>query len=157
MGGDGDLVAVRIARGCRAFVAWEAGQVVAYGWLSAAPEWIGELAVEIRPGPGEAYVWNCFTLAEHRLRGHFASLLRGIVGQASREGISRLWIGSLGGATPAVVAAGFRPALAIRLINSNGLRHLKLTPPPGVDPALFGAAKAVLGPAGPAPFVRRRH
>ena len=157
MADEGELAGLRFARGCRCFAAWEDGRVAAYGWLSTGPEWIGELAVEISPLPGEAYVWNCFTLPEHRLRGRFRDLLAGIVAQASAEGLRRLWIGSLGGATPAVVAAGFRPALEIRLDRDGDLRRLHLSPAPGADPGLAGAARAVLGPAEPAPYTRRRH
>ena len=75
MGPEGDLVAARLARGCRCFAVWMDGQVAGYGWLSTGPEWIGELGLEIRPPVGEAYIWNCVTLPAHRLRGKDLRLL----------------------------------------------------------------------------------
>ena len=69
MGADGDLVESRLARGCRCFGAWLDDGLAGYGWLSTKPEWIGELELEIAPGDGEGYIWNCFTLEQQRRRG----------------------------------------------------------------------------------------
>lgn len=113
MGGEAGLVAGRLARGVRAFGAYRDCALAGYGWLTAGPEWIGELGAEIHPGPGEAYVWNCVTLPQHRLQGVFRSFLLGVREQARGEGLERLWIGSHGGALSAVRAAGFRPVLAL--------------------------------------------
>ncbi len=82
MGDEGNRVTPRFERGSRAFAVVEAGKVVSYGWLSTATEWIGELGVEISPDAGEAYIWNCLTLPEHRRRSHYRALLEGIVAQA---------------------------------------------------------------------------
>ncbi|MDQ6741776.1 MAG: GNAT family N-acetyltransferase, partial [Candidatus Dormibacteraeota bacterium] len=71
MGAEGDLVLARLARGCRCLAVRSGGEVAGYGWLSTGPEWIGELGLEIRPAPGEIYVWNCVTLPAHRRRGLF--------------------------------------------------------------------------------------
>jgi len=95
MGGEGDRVAMRFGRGCRAFARIVDDEVVAYGWLSAGREWVGELAVYVEPAPGEAYVWNCFTVEAHRRRGHYRRVLEGIVSVARSEGLRRLWIGSV--------------------------------------------------------------
>ncbi len=115
MGADGDLVALRLRRGCRCFAAWEGGTVLGYAWLSAGPEWIGEVGLEIRPGPAEAYIWNCVTLPPHRLRGVFRSLVAAICEQARSEGLRRLWIASLlGTAERALRPPGFEPAVRIR-------------------------------------------
>ena len=112
MGDEGDLVAPRLARGCRCFVVSVDGAIAGYGWLSTGPEWIGELQLEIRPQPGEGYIWNCVTLAEHRRKGVFASLLVGICEVARGEGLKRLWIGSVAiPAERAVAPSGFRPVL----------------------------------------------
>ena len=114
MGPEGDLVALRLRRGCRCFAAWEGDAVAAYGWLSAGPEWIGEIGLEITPGPGEAYIWNCVTLPEHRLRGLFRGLVSVICAEARAEGMHRLWIASLrGSAENALVPLGFEPALRV--------------------------------------------
>ena len=112
MGPERDLVRPRFARGVQCFGVRIGGGLAGYGWLSAGPEWIGEVQLEIRPRPGEAYVWNCVTLAEHRRKGIFRSLLLGISRHARLQGLNRLWIGSLAiPAEKAIVPMGFLPAL----------------------------------------------
>ncbi len=131
MGRDGDLVETRLARGCRCFVIVQRGELAAYGWLSTGPEWIGELDLEITPGAGEAYVWNCVTLPTHRRQGLFRALLAGINVLARREGLKRLWIGSVAiPAERAVGPSGFRPALMFESRRAAGL-HLVRTRPAG--------------------------
>jgi len=88
---------------------------VGYGWLSSSREWIGEVGLEITPGPGEAYIWNCVTLPTHRLQGVFSGLVDTMCATAAAEGLRRLWIASLRGtAESALPPAGFQPALRIR-------------------------------------------
>jgi hypothetical protein len=125
MGREGDLVAGRFARGCRCFGVLVDGAVGGYGWLSVEPEWIGELQLEMKPGNGEAYIWNCVTLIEHRRKGVFRSLLIGISNVARQEGMRRLWIGSI--AVPgerAVGNSGFEPALRLTTANFAGLHWM---------------------------------
>jgi GNAT superfamily N-acetyltransferase len=157
MGEEGDLVEVRLARGCRCFGAWIEDDLAGYGWLSTGPEWIGELELEIRPNAGEGYIWNCFTLAEQRRRGVLRALLAGIRARAHDEGMSRLWIGSV--AIPAERAfgpVGFIPTLVFASEVITGYRWLQVRPAPGADPALVAAAHHVVGaPAGR--FLRQSH
>ena len=111
MGPEGDLVAERLARGCRCFVVMVEGAVAGYGWLSTGPEWVGEIQVVITPGAGEAYIWNCVTLPGRRRQGVFRSLVAGIAAIAAREGVNRLWIGSVENpAERAMTPLGFAPA-----------------------------------------------
>jgi GNAT superfamily N-acetyltransferase len=146
MADEGDLVAPRLQRGCRCFVARWGGEVAGYGWLSTGAEWIGEVGLEIRPGPGETYVWNCVTLPAHRLRGCFRTLLLHLTATARREGLSRLWIGSVdGGAEAALVGAGFRPVLRILVVDLPGIRWLAVRGVAGAGPALVAAAHESLG------------
>jgi GNAT superfamily N-acetyltransferase len=157
MGGDGDLVETRLARGCRCFGAWLGDELAAYGWLSTKPEWIGELELEIAPGDGEAYIWNCFTLEHQRRRGALRALLAGIRARAYEEGLRRLWIGSV--AVPAEKAfgpAGFTPALVFASEVITGFRWLQVQPAAGADPALVESAHHVVGvPSGR--FLRISH
>ena len=142
MGDEGDRVASRFERGSRAFAVIEAGQVVSYGWLSTATEWIGELGVEISPDPGEAYVWNCLTLPQHRRRGHYRALLEGIAAQARREGLSRLWIGSTEDpAQKADADAGFVTVLNFSVRRLVGLRLLSAGADERADKELVAAAR----------------
>ena len=145
MGPEGDLVALRFERGCRCFGAWSASQVVSYGWLSSGPEWIGELGLQIRPGPGEAYVWNCVTLPEHRRQGVFRSLLRCVMAAAAAEGLRRLWIGSVEDyADRAIVEAGFKPVLRFRSRTLAGLRRLTVEAAGDAEPALVDAGLSAI-------------
>jgi hypothetical protein len=161
MGGDGELVGIRHARGCRCFAAYAGEQVAAYGWLSTGAEWIGEIRLEIRPEAGEAYIWNCLTLPAHRRRGMFWAVLIRICSDLQGEGLQRLWIASAGGAVNAVVAAGFRPVLLLGE-SPLGLARLRLVrahAAPEAEPALVSAARRVLAgggrPLGPSALARR--
>jgi GNAT superfamily N-acetyltransferase len=145
MGPDGDLVQARLARGCRCFAVRRDGELAGYGWLSTGPEWIGELELEITPGAGEAYIWNCFTLAQHRRRGVLRALLAGIRARAQSDGIARVWIGSV--AIPAERAfgpSGFNPALAMTSTKIAGLNWLQVGSAPGANPTLAAAAHQVV-------------
>jgi hypothetical protein len=157
MGTDGDLVATRMARGCRCFGAWLADELAGYAWLSTGPEWIGELELEITPRAGEGYVWNCFTLGHLRRRGVLRGLLAGVRSRAQQEGLSRLWIGSV--AMPAERAfglSGFTPALFLSSEVITGYRWLQVRPAGDADLALVEAAHRVVGvPAGR--FLRTSH
>jgi GNAT superfamily N-acetyltransferase len=161
MGPEGDLVALRLARGCRCFGAWVGDEVAGYGWLSTKAEWIGELELEITPGVDEGYIWNCFTLEQHRRRGVLRGLLAEITARARAEAFSRLWIGSV--AIPAEKAfglGGFTPALFFSSEVIVGYRWLQVRPATGADPALVAAAhQAIAVP--PGRFLRlsrpRRH
>ncbi len=145
MGPDGDLVSARFARGCRCFGAWSGDELAGYGWLSRGPEWIGELELQISPGSGEAYVWNCVTFPAHRRQGVFRTLLISISAQARGEGLARLWVGSI--AIPAEKAmgpSGFRPALRLDSTVIRGMRWLKVMRAEGANPSLVQAACKVL-------------
>jgi GNAT superfamily N-acetyltransferase len=127
MGEEASLVRPRFARGCRCFAVMTDGSVAGYGWLSTGPEWIGELQLEISPALGEAYVWNCVTLAEHRRKGIFRSLLGGVVETARGEGMKRLWIGSVAiPAEKAVAASGFRPAMRFTTFGAAGMHFVRV-------------------------------
>ena len=149
MGDEGDRVAMRFARGCRAFAVTVGGSVVSYGWVSTGREWVGELAIEIGPASGEAYIWNCFTLVPHRRQGHYRSVLQGIVAVARAEGIGRLWIGSVDvPAEKADADAGFARVLRFEVSRYGPLRRLVVSHVPGVDGRLARDARARLGVRG---------
>jgi GNAT superfamily N-acetyltransferase len=146
MGDEGDRVAPRFARGCRCFAALHRGQLAAYGWLSADPEWIGELSLEITPGAGEAYVWNCVTLPAYRRQGRYRALLEGIVARARSEGSTRLWIGSIEDpAEKADADAGFLPVLHFTVMRVGPLRWLRARPAPAARARMVEEARRRLG------------
>jgi GNAT superfamily N-acetyltransferase len=156
MGEEGDLVATRLARGCRCFVVSVDGAIAGYGWLSTASEWIGELQLEISPRPGEGYIWNCVTLKEHRRKGVFRSLLLGIAEIARAEGLRRLWIGTVAiPAEKALEPSGFRPAFRFAFMRVAGLHSMQITA--AGEPLLVADASAVLGvQPGRRPLARAR-
>ena len=141
MGSDGDLVAKRRARGCRCFVVEAAGTLAGYGWLSTGPEWIGELQLEIKPAAGEGYIWNCLTLPEHRRTGVFRRVITGISALAAREGLRRIWIGTV--ALPAEKAlgpSGFEPVLDFASVVMAGHIWIRVRSAAGADPRLVADA-----------------
>ena len=146
MGHEADLVAARFARGCRCFAVISDGTIAGYGWLSTGPEWVGELQLEIRPGAGEGYIWNCATVHEHRRRGIFRALLVGISEIAFREGIRRLWIGSVDiPAERAVEPSGFQAALHFATLSLAGLHCMRVTPSAKANPKMILSGREVLG------------
>ena len=147
MGEEGDRVPMRFARGCRAFAHTVDGAIVSFGWLSTGREWVGELGLEVTPGRGEAYVWNCFTLPAHRRRGHYRRVLQGVVATARSEGVRRLWIGSVD--IPAEKAdedAGFVRVLRFEVTREGTQRTLRISPVSEASTTLVNAAVAQLPP-----------
>jgi hypothetical protein len=149
MGAEGDRVAARLQRGCRCFGAWVGPDLVGYGWVSTAAEWIGELHLDIRPARGEAYIWNCVTLQGHRRKGVFSAVLRAIKAQLKTDGLGRVWIGSLSDpAEGAFPKGGFTPVLRMSATSVAGLRWLRVLPAYKVDPLLAAAGSQVIGSRG---------
>jgi len=145
MGAESHLVPGRLAKGSRCFGAWFGHELVGYGWLSSKPEWIGEVQLEIAPAAREAYVWNCVTLAPHRRKGVFRSVVTSVVAKAAEEGLARLWIASsedIG--QNSLLKAGFVPVVHFDTATRFGLRWRKVAPVDGVDPGLAVAARGAM-------------
>ena len=158
MGPEADLVKPRFARGCRCFAVIVDGSIAGYGWLSTAPEWIGELQLEIHPRNDEGYIWNCVTLDQHRRKGIFGSLLVGISEAARLAGLKRVWIGSVAvPAEKALAPLGFRPAVRFRSVTVAGL-HLMTAAAAGSELSPDGLHVLSTRPGLQiASFARRRH
>lgn len=158
MGDEGDLVATRLARGCRCFAVWAGGDVAGYGWLSTAPEWIGEIQLRFTPGEAEGYVWNCVTLPEYRRRGVFSVLLVAVIDWARHAGLRRLWIGSVAiPAEKAVRPAGFKRAVEFESRAVAGLRWLTIRPAEDVEANLLAAALRALSARPGSTLHRSKH
>jgi hypothetical protein len=148
MGPDGELVAGRFERGCRCLAAWTGGRVIAYAWLSTGPEWVGELSCRIRPGPAEAYVWNCVTAPPYRRQRLYTALLGEAAGYFCQEGLTRLWVVTLDDVPYAgrgVAAAGFKPALTLSARRFGTMQLFWASAPLGADRALSSSARRVVG------------
>ena len=145
MEAESGLVPGRLARGSRCFGAWVGHELVGYGWLSAKPEWIGEVGLEITPAAGEAYIWNCVTLAPHRRKGVFRSVVTALAAQAGNEGMRKLWIASAGElARNSLEQAGFVRVMQFDTGARLGLRWLRVRAADGADANLLSAAGAVM-------------
>jgi hypothetical protein len=145
MGTEAGLVPGRLARGSRCFGAWIGHELVGYGWLSAKSEWIGEVELEIAPAAGEGYIWNCVTLAPHRRKGVFRSVVASVVAKAREEALAKLWIasvGDLGGS--AVENSGFVRVMRFDTGSRFGMRWLRVAAVDGADPGLLKAAREVM-------------
>ena len=100
-------------------------EVVTSGWVSEVDTGVGEIAATIRPGEGEAYIWDCRTAARFRRRGFYRDLLTQIVADLGRRGLRRVWIATLerrSGGYRGVERAGFHPVLRIRYVQLGPLR-----------------------------------
>jgi len=149
MEAESGIVPIRLARGSRCFGAWVGHELVGYGWLSTKSEWIGELELELGLPAGHAYIWNCVTLARHRRKGVFRSVITSIVGQMHKEGVATLWIASLAGVGGTTIQeAGFEPVLGFDSGRMLGMHWLRVRPVPGVKPDLLRSAREAVGVKG---------
>jgi GNAT superfamily N-acetyltransferase len=145
MGAESGLVPGRLSRGSRCFGAWAGHELVGYGWLSVKPEWIGEVELEIAPAVGEAYVWNCVTLAPHRRKGVFRSLVASVVAKATEEKVAKLWIASVSDlAANAIESAGFVRVMRFDTGSRFGMRWLRVAAADGGDAGLLAEARRVM-------------
>lgn len=100
-------------------------EVLTSGWVSEVDTWVGEIAATIRPGEGEAYIWDCRTAPLFRRRGFYRDLLTQVMADLGRRGLGRAWIATLertSGGYRGVKRAGFHPVLRIRYVQLGPLR-----------------------------------
>ncbi len=91
---DPALVLQRFDNGRHCYIGRIEGTLVTYGWVTFDEEDIGELSLSIRLKAGEAYIWNCATLPEHRGQRLYPALLTHIIGELHHQGLHRVWIGT---------------------------------------------------------------
>ncbi len=109
----------------RCFAGWVGKDIATFGWVSEVETWVGEIAATIRPGEGEAYIWDCRTAPPFRRRGFYRDLLTQIIADLGQSGRHRAWIATLertSGGSRGVHRAGFRPVLRIRHVQLGPLR-----------------------------------
>jgi ribosomal protein S18 acetylase RimI-like enzyme len=81
----------RFAEGHRAYVAFDAGEPTAWGWLATRTAHIGELESSFTIPAGQRYLWNFVTHPAHRGRGIYPRLLDAIT-EAERSDAERFWV-----------------------------------------------------------------
>jgi GNAT superfamily N-acetyltransferase len=62
-------IAARLRAGEWCFVAWHDRRIVAAAWIAARPVWVPFLGCDIETAPGEAQIYDKFTLPAFRGRG----------------------------------------------------------------------------------------
>jgi len=110
--GSPEEVFKRLDAGKRCYIGNVNGILATYGWVTFDKELIGELRLHIQLSPGEAYIWDCATLAEYRGLRLYPSLLWYIIGELRSQGLKRIWIGADADNLPSQVGmrlCGFRP------------------------------------------------
>jgi ribosomal protein S18 acetylase RimI-like enzyme len=144
---EADPVLRRMGRGARAFAGLVDEEIVCYGWVSAGSECIGELERPIRLGPGEAYVWDCLTLARFRRKGLYTALLGHVARALQTDGFTHVWIGSSRSNRPSIRgfrAAGFRPVVDVAYVRVGSISCLRIRRLRPASRARVAAARAVL-------------
>jgi L-amino acid N-acyltransferase YncA len=106
-----EVQARRAAGNTCAVALLDEGIVAGYGWVSFEAIRVYELEVNIPIPRGEAYIWDCATIAAQRGRGIFSGLLCFMLEDLRQAGYRRAWGGVAPGNVPSLRAfsrAGFR-------------------------------------------------
>src|SRR5262245_9838786 len=82
----------RMREGQAVAVARRGTDVVAYCWLTRAPEWVAEIGRRVVPGPDEVYLYDAFTVPEWRGHRLFPAMLGALVEYARTQGKRRALI-----------------------------------------------------------------
>ena len=140
-----DRLADRLGRS-QCYAGRVGGEIATSGWVSREETWIGEVAATLRPGDGEAYVWDCRTSPGFRGRGFYHGLLAQIVADLGQAGLRRVWIATLDGGTGhrAVARAGFHPVVRIRHFSLGPLQRWWVRPDGDADTGEIEVARRAL-------------
>jgi ribosomal protein S18 acetylase RimI-like enzyme len=90
---DVEPVVQRFERGCHCHIARVDGRLAGYGWITFGKERIGELGLSVHLLVGEAYIWDCATLAAYRGQRLYPALLSFMLCELRSAGYRRVWIG----------------------------------------------------------------
>lgn len=139
----------RFQAGGRCYTAWVDGQLASYGWVSFREEYVGEFNLRIRLVPGEAYIWDCFTLPAFRRHGLYSALLAHMLNDLEAGSVCRVWIGADQdnvASQRGIARAGFRAAADLVLARVLAIRLVWVQGRPGVPEAVVAEARrAFLG------------
>jgi ribosomal protein S18 acetylase RimI-like enzyme len=139
----------RFDTGRRCYAASIEGKLAAYAWMSFEEEAIGELDLQVRLLPGEAYLWDCATIPAFRRRRLYTALLAHMVAALRAEGFCRAWIGANVenvASQAGIERAGFRPVADLVVARALAMRRVWVAGRPGVPESLVAEARrAFLG------------
>ena len=133
---DTEPVVQRLQRGCQCHIARVEGQLVSYGWITFDEERIGSLGLSVRLLPGEAYIWDCATLAIYRGQRLYPALLTHIQRALHASGFCRIWIGMDAdnlASQAGVERAGFQAIVALLQARDTPTRTFLIRGYPGVS------------------------
>ena len=82
----------RYTRGERCYLALHRGRPVSYIWGAAGPVGVDEIGMAVKPGPGETYLYDAFTLEGWRGRNLYPSVLHRALEDGREEGLLRMTI-----------------------------------------------------------------
>jgi hypothetical protein len=136
----------RFRSGDQCYGAWVGSELAAYGWVSFEQEYVGEFKVWVRLVPGEAYIWDCFTLPAHRQRGLYSGLLVYMLGQLEKDNECRVWIGADMdnlASQRGIARAGFGAVADIVLARVVAMRLPWVQGRPGVPDSMVAEARRV--------------
>ncbi len=136
----------RFQAGVHCYGAWVGSELAAYAWVSFREEYVGEFKVWVRLVPGEAYIWDCFTLPAYRRQGLYSALLAYVLGQLEEDNECRVWIGAdldNLASQRGIARAGFRPIADIALARALAVRLVWVQGRPGVPDAVVAEARRV--------------
>lgn len=139
-------IKTRFLSGRRCYSAWSGEDLAAYGWVSLEEETVGELNLRIRLPPGEAYIWDCYTLPAFRRQHFYSALLSYILDELRGAGLKRAWIGADLDNLPSqlgIERAGFRPVADLVIERVIAMRLVWAQPRPGVAADLVAEARRV--------------
>src|SRR2546421_10506160 len=114
-------------------------KLAAYGWVTFDEEAIGELGMRFRLKAGEAYIWDCATLAAYHRQRLYSALLAYIVSELRTAGLCRVWIGADMDnlvSQKGMALAGFQPAVDFLLESAQGISRPRLTGRSGIPEQL---------------------
>ncbi len=145
-GSSSEEILRRFQTGRRCYSAWVQEKLCAYGWVSFDEEMVGELDLRIRLLPGEAYIWDCFTLPTYRQQHLYSAVLIHILGELRADGFRRAWIGADLDNLPSqhgIARAGFTAVADLVVERVNAMRFVWAQGRTGVSPELVDEARRV--------------
>jgi len=142
-------VSKRLESGRCCYTAWVDSQLTAYGWASFEEEYIGEMDLRLRLLPGEAYLWDCFTLPAFRQKRLFSALLVYMLQELRDKPVCRVWIGANQeneASQRGIARAGFHSVADLVVQWGPARRRVSVRSYPGVPESLVSEARrAFLG------------
>ena len=136
----------RLETGRRCYAARVDGALASYGWVSFDEEFVGELNLQLKFLPGEAYIWDCATKPAFRQNHLYSSLLVHIAEELQAENFCRIWIGADRdniASQRGISRAGFRSIADLLDVRGPGLHQFLAQGKPGVPESLVAEARRV--------------